>query len=267
MSDIEEFENFISPISLDLVHKSDIQLYLSELINKNLQERSINRKMSSLRSFYNFLLITGTISNSPLSKIRSLKFYSKVQIPYSSKEISNLFESDLFENSFEGRRDKLILEVLYHTGIRRAELIGLKVTDIDLEKREIRVFGKRRKERIIPITQNLVDEIQSYLKYASKEGVRLNTYLFILESGKKLYPEFVYRLTNYYLSHVTEKSRKSPHGFRHSIATHLLNNGAEINAIKEMLGHSSLAATQLYTHNDINQLKKVFNQAHPRESK
>ncbi len=265
--DVRDFGAFISPIDLEDANKIDIRAYLAYLVGQNLEERSINRKLSSIKTYYKFLLNIEQISRLPTEGIKSLKFNKKVQIPYSSNEIYSLLNGDLFTNDFEGKRDKLILELLYHTGMRRSELISLKISSISFDKKEIKVLGKGNKERIIPVNDKLLYEVKVYLEKAEEEKVELRGNLLVTNKGKRLYPELVYSITKSYLSHVTEKNKKSPHMIRHSFATQLLHNGADLNAVKEILGHSSLASTQEYTHNDIQQLKKVFNQAHPRESK
>ena len=265
--DVRDFGAFISPIDLGDANKIDIRAYLAYLVGQNLEERSINRKLSSIKKYYKFLLIIEQISRLPTEGIKSLKFNKKVQIPYSSNEIYSLLKGDLFTNDFEGKRDKLILELLYHTGMRRSELISLKISSICFDRKEIKVLGKGNKERIIPVNDKLLYEVKVYLEKAEEEKVDLRGNLFVTNKGKRLYPELVYSITKSYLSLVTEKNKKSPHMIRHSFATQILHNGADLNAVKEILGHSSLASTQEYTHNDIQQLKKVFNQAHPRESK
>lgn len=265
--DVADFEDFILPTTLDRATKRDIKSYLADLVAHKMSERSINRKLSSLKTFYKFLLMTEVVEVLPTEGVKSLKFNAKVQIPYATSEVDNLLDGSLFEDSYEGRRDKLILEVLYHTGMRRAELVQLDISQIDLEKKELKIRGKGGKTRIIPINDKLVYELRSYLANAEKGGIDLTEALFVTQKGKRIYPELVYRITKSYLSSVTKKQKKSPHMMRHSFATHLLHNGAEIKAVKEVLGHSSLAATQHYTHYDIKELKRVFNQAHPRESK
>lgn len=265
--DVRDFGAYISPIDLEDANKIDIRAYLAYLVGQNLEERSINRKLSSIKTYYKFLLYIEQISRLPTEGIKSLRFNKKVQIPYSSNEIYSLLNGDLFTDDFEGKRDKLILELLYHTGIRRSELISLKISSICFDKKEIKVLGKGNKERIIPVNDKLLYEVKVYLEKAEEEKVDLRGNLFVTNKGKRLYPELVYSITKSYLSLVTEKNKKSPHMIRHSFATQILHNGADLNAVKEILGHSSLASTQEYTHNDIQQLKKVFNQAHPRESK
>lgn len=267
--DISDFEAFLLTKNKTFlkVGKKDIRAYLSFLLINNLDERSINRKISSLRTFYKFLLHTSVLESSPVEGVKALKVSKKVQIPYSVNEMKALQQHDLFAKDFKGVRDELIIEFLYHTGIRKAELISLKSQDVDLFKKQIKVLGKRNKERVIPINDVLVSKIENYLKVISENGVIQQDSFFVREDGKKLYPKLVYNVVNYYLGFITEKSKKSPHILRHSFATHFLQNGAEINSVKEILGHSSLSSTQVYTHADIEQLKKVFNHSHPRKSK
>lgn len=267
--DLEDFDGFLRKENtiLQKANKKNVKNYIAHLIQQRLAERSINRKISTLQSFYKFLLLTETIENIPTKGIKTLKHYHKPQIPYSEKEMGALLGKDLFDQTFAGIRNQLIIEMLYHTGMRKAELIALHPNNVDVEKKEIKVLGKRNKERIIPIHENLIEMIQKYKEAVKVHDLQLNETFFIKEDNKSLYPKLVYNVVNSYLSLVTEKNKKSPHMLRHSFATHILQNGAEINAVKEILGHSSLAATQVYTHSDIEQLKKVFNNSHPRENK
>lgn len=267
LNDVNDFQEFLSAKNLESVSKKDIKSYLAHLVDLKFQERSINRKLSSLRSYYKFLYLTEAITEMPTQGLKGLKHFKKVQIPFSENEMKVLLDSDLFSNDFIGIRDKTILIILYHTGIRRAELIELGLSDIDFENYQIKVIGKGDKERIIPANEELIQCFNIYINAALKESLDISNFLFVTENGKRLYPELVYRITNSYLSLVTTKRKKSPHMIRHTFATHMLNNGSDIMAIKDLLGHKSLASTEHYTHNDINQLKKVFNLAHPRERK
>lgn len=270
--DLEEFQNFYqgqtSSDKLELAKKLDIRNFMSHLSETSLSERTINRKISSLKSYYKFLLKIGEIDRSPTSGIPSLKQYNKVQIPISEEEMGNLFEmADVFPDGIIGVRDRLVMELFYQTGMRRSELIGLKVSDIDFSQKQLKVVGKRNKERLIPLSDLLLKSLTEYLELIESPVSQSDSLLFLTEKGKPFYDKFVYNLVNTYLSHISTKQKKSPHMLRHSFATHLLNRGADLNAVKELLGHSSLAATQVYTHGSIEQLKKVFNQAHPRERK
>lgn len=253
---------------LSKARKLDIRNFLMHLSQKGLTERTINRKISAIKSYFKYLLKTGDIEQSPTSMISTLKHNNKVKIPISEDEIQKLLSMEgVFSDDFDGCRNRLIIEMFYQTGIRRAELIGLKVSDVDFSGQRIRVFGKRSKERLIPIGEDLSNKILTYLNERNKRIENDNGSLFLTNNNKALYDKFVYNIVNDYLSVVSTKMNKSPHILRHSFATHLLNHGANLNAVKELLGHSSLAATQVYTHSGIEQLKKVFNSAHPRSGK
>ncbi|HIC32651.1 MAG TPA: integrase, partial [Flavobacteriaceae bacterium] len=238
------------------------------MVNQNISNRSINRKISSLNSFFKFLIKTEYIKINPLVKHKALKTSKKVQVPFSEEEINSVLNKISHADSFEGVRNKLIIELFYATGIRRIELINIKLKDIDLESKTVKILGKRNKERVIPLLNILIDSIKKYLeKRKSLEVIEDKDYLLLTVKGVKLYETLVYRIINEYFSLASSKVKKSPHILRHSFATHLLNQGAELNAVKELLGHSSLAATQVYTHNSIAELKKVYAKAHPRSKK
>ncbi len=247
------------------VDKKIIRNFMVELSAKGISKRSINRKLSSLRSFYLFLLKVGSVVVSPLENIQSLKFYAEKQIPFSEEEM-NMEKLKEFQPKNGSFLKELIVETLYQTGIRRAELVNLLLEDVDLSKREIKVIGKGNKARIIPIAQNLAADFEKYMK-ERKPLKESEMYFFINAKGKKLNDKFVYSTVNSYLSLVTSKKKKSPHILRHSFATHVLEHGAEISKVKMIMGHSSLASTQVYTTANIEQLKKVFNKAHPRAKK
>ena len=250
------------------VHYNQIRSWVVSLVDLNISNRSINRKMSSLKSFYKFLQKTDQIKTNPLAKHKALKVEKKVQVPFSEEEINSVLNKINHADSFEGVRNKLIIELFYATGIRRIELINIKVKNIDLESKTVKILGKRNKERVIPLLNMLVDSIKTYLeKRKSLEKIEDKDYLLLTVKGVKLYETLVYRIINEYFSLASSKVKKSPHILRHSFATHLLNQGAELNAVKELLGHSSLAATQVYTHNSIAELKKVYAKAHPRSKK
>jgi integrase/recombinase XerC len=240
-----------------------IRSWIVSMVDLNISNRSINRKISSLKSFYKFLRKTKQIDHNPLIKHRALKTPKKMQVPFSLKEINNAITEIEIENTFESIRDKLIVELFYSTGMRRAELIHLKISSIDFSERTIKVLGKRNKERYIPLLSSVVESINQYLKLRENLPEK-NDYLLLTQKGNKIYETLVYRVINNYFSRVSTKVKKSPHILRHSFATHLLNEGADLNSVKELLGHSSLASTQVYTHNSLDQIKKVYNQAHPR---
>lgn len=267
--DIETFQGFLNEeynaCSLKKANYTQIRSWIVNLVETDISNRSINRKVSSLNAFYKFLLKIDEIKINPLAKHKALKVAKKVQIPFSEKEIGNVLEDFNFDNTFEGVRDKLIIELFYSTGIRRIELVQLKLSDVDFSKRNIKVLGKRNKERYLPLLDSVIKTIEGYLSLREKI-VRNNEMksLFLTKKGDEIYETLVYRVINNYFSKASTKVKKSPHVLRHSFATHLLNQGADLNAVKELLGHASLAATQIYTHNSIAELKKVYAKSHPR---
>jgi integrase/recombinase XerC len=266
--DLEDLLLFISETEgtedLKKVDKKIIRNFIVSLSEKKIQKRSINRKLSSLRSFYLYLLKIGEIQVSPLETIPSLKFYAEKQIPISEEEMENLGE--ILEKESGNSLEKLIIEMLYQTGMRKSELCNILLEQVDFSKSEIFVKGKGNKQRVVPISENLLKQMREYTAIR-KPNEDSGIYFFVRENGKKLSEKFVYSVVNRYLSLITLKKKKSPHILRHSFATHVLNNGAEISKVKKILGHSSLASTQVYTNGNIEQLKRVFNQAHPRAYK
>jgi integrase/recombinase XerC len=253
---------------LEEVNYSMIRSWIVSMVDAGVSNSSVNRKISSLKSFYKFLLKIKVIESSPLLKHKSLKTPKKLQIPFSENELDLVLNNLKFPEGFEGFRDKLIIDLFYTTGIRRIELIGLKMQNIDLQNRTLKVLGKRNKERILPIVPVIASQIEKYLAERTKlVSIKDSDYFFLLLKGVKLNDSFVYRLINYYFSDVSEKVKKSPHILRHTFATHLLNNGADLNSVKELLGHASLASTQVYTHSSLSELKKIYGQAHPRNKK
>ena len=270
-ADLQDFSEFIQQNfdqeNLEEVNYSQIRSWIVELSESGIGNRTINRKISSLKSYYRFLLKTKQIESSPLVKHRALKTSKKVQIPFSEKEIVQVLQN-IDDSTFEGLRDRFIVELFYSTGIRRIELINIKEQDLDLDNAVLKVLGKRNKERYIPLINSVVQTGERYLEIKrTSPDFEKSTYLFLTSRGDKIYESFVYRIINNYFSKVSGKLKKSPHILRHSFATHLLNQGANLNAVKELLGHSSLAATQVYTHNSIAELSKIHNQAHPRNNK
>jgi integrase/recombinase XerC len=272
LNDLDFFQAFLKGTFEDddliRVNYNQIRAWIVSLSDDGVSNSSINRKISSLKSFYKFLLKTKQIETSPLLKHKALKSPKKLQIPFSEKELDLVLNQIVYPEGFEGVRDKLVVDLFYTTGIRRAELIGLKLHNVDLSNGTIKVLGKRNKERIIPILPVVQNQIRIYLDERSRLQMIIDgDSFFLLLKGVKLNDSFVYRLINYYFSNVSEKVKKSPHILRHTFATHMLNNGADLNSVKELLGHSSLASTQIYTHSSLSELKKVYGDAHPRNQK
>ncbi len=235
------------------------------MVEAGISNTSVNRKVSSLKSFYKFLLKTKQIDSSPLLKHKSLKTPKKIQIPFSEKELNEVLNHITYPEGFEGIRDKLVIDLFYTTGIRRTELIHLQLQNVDLSAGTIKVLGKRNKERILPVLPIVSQQIDLYLKErAVLEDIKDSDFFFLMLKGVKFNDSFVYRLINSYFSNVSEKVKKSPHILRHTFATHMLNNGADLNSVKDLLGHASLASTQVYTHSSSSELKKVYGNSHPR---
>jgi len=248
------------------VHYNQIRSWIVSLVDSKISNRTINRKVSSLKSFYKFLQKTKQLEINPLAKHKALKVAKKIQVPFSSKEINLVINAIDEEHDFTAVRNKLIVELFYSTGIRRAELINIKEKDVNFSGGVVKVLGKRNKERFVPLLQSVVITLKKYLKLKKEFSKELEE-LFITVKGNKIYETLVYRIINAYFSRVSSKVKNSPHILRHSFATHLLNEGADLNSVKELLGHSSLASTQVYTHNSLEEIKKVYNQAHPRSNK
>jgi integrase/recombinase XerC len=270
--DLEGFREFASSefdfSEINNVSYAIIRSWVVKLVDDKVSNSTINRKISSLRTYYKFLLKIGDIEVSPLAKHKVLKTAKKLQVPFSEKEIENVLEILKEEDSFVGVRNKLIVELFYSTGIRRGELVNLKLNDISDSQKTIKVLGKRNKERIIPLLPSVLKTIASYLEYRkSLSSIKDVHYLFLTEKGAKIYETLVYRVINNYFSKASEKVKRSPHILRHSFATHMLNEGADIKSVKELLGHSSLASTQIYANNSISKLKQVYKNAHPRNTK
>ncbi|GFD81107.1 tyrosine-type recombinase/integrase [Tenacibaculum sp. ZH5_bin.1] len=251
---------------LESIHYNQIRTWIVSLVNDNISNRSVNRKVSSLKTFYKFLQKIGEVTVNPLSNHKALKVQKKIQTPFDQNEVEEVLKLIKERSDFESVRDRLIVEMLYSTGMRRIELINVKEKDIDHTSRTIKVLGKRNKERYVTILPSVYKTLQEYLRQKRGiEDVDLEV-LLVTKKGVKIYETLVYRIINLYFSRVSTKAKKSPHILRHAFATHLLNNGASLNSVKELLGHSSLASTQVYTHNSLEQIKKVYNKTHPRGS-
>ncbi|MDH5398537.1 MAG: tyrosine-type recombinase/integrase [Cyclobacteriaceae bacterium] len=268
-TDLEQFSAFLKSefeiANLEEALHPQVRAWLIHLVEKKLSPTTINRKISTLRAYYKFLLKREAIQVNPTAKVRVLKKANKLPRFVKEDDMVRLLENLHYSDNFAGQRDKMVLELLYGTGIRLAELLGLTEEQIDLEKKEIKVLGKRNKERIIPLSGELTTVISRYksIKIDEFRGMA-SKHLIVTDEGKIGYPMLIYRITKNYLAQFTTLDKRSPHVLRHTFATHLLNKGAELNAVKELLGHSSLAATQVYTHNSLEKLKDVFAQAHPK---
>ena len=266
-NDLFQFILFINPseeeFSISEINYQHIRAWVTSLIKHKIAARSVNRKLSSLKSFFKYLQRQQIIEINPLSKISGPKTPKRLPVFVDEQQMENLFLDVVFEEGFNGQRDRLILDLLYQTGIRRSELTHLKETDVDLFNSTIKVLGKRNKERLIPISLELKRNLDDYLSVKQALNIS-NIMLLVTEKGNALSEQAVYKSVKNYLSQVTTIQKKSPHVLRHTFATHLLNNGADINAVKDLLGHANLSATQVYTHNTIDKLKKSYKQAHPR---
>lgn len=270
--DIIEFSHFCEVhydiANIDKVDYSLIRFWIVNLSEREINNRSINRKISSLKSYFKFLQKIGVLDLNPFIKHKALKTSKKIEIPFSELEMQNVLSNIEYAQDFEGVRDELLIQVLYATGMRRAELLELKLSDVDFETLTIKVLGKRNKERFIPMLPETRKMFESYFfKRMGLNDIKDASHIFLTQSGNKMYETLVYRLINKYFRVVSSKVKTSPHILRHTFATHLLNKGADLNAVKELLGHSSLASTQVYTHNSIVELKKVHSKAHPRANK
>lgn len=268
--DIAQFSDFLATQydtnSLSKISHQHIRSWIIYLLDTGLTSASINRKIASLKALYQFYLKREHIKVNPMAKVIGPKKGKRLPVYVHKDELEALFNKIEFGEDYEGKRDRLILEILYQTGMRRAELLELKVEDISIKRNEIRVLGKRMKERIIPINTTLVKQVKTFLADRNQylNNIVDKDYLLLTSSGKKMYPKLVYRVVRKYLSIVSTVEQKGPHTLRHSFATHLSENGADLNAIKTLLGHSNLAATQIYTNNTIQRLKEVYTQSHPK---
>ncbi len=267
--DLEEFLNFLSSdgIKFDpaLIDSKHIRSWIVFMMDNGMAASSVHRKISCLRSFFKYLRKEGVISRDPMEKVVLPKKKKSLPVFVDEASMENLFDGFHFGDDFPGTRNRLVIEMFYLTGMRRSELINLRDRDIDRDRKVIRVFGKRNKERMVPLLDMFIGEIDGYISlrngndFENSEG-----WLFVTDKGNKLYEKFVYNIVNRYLSMVTTIEKKSPHVLRHTFATHMLNRGADLNSIKELLGHANLSATQIYTHNTFEKLKKIYKQAHPR---
>jgi len=266
-NDLNVFSRYLSDefniTNINNTNYSFIRSWIVDLVNKGISNRSVNRKITSLNSYFKFVLKIDLINENPLTNHKALKTQKKIQLPFSENEMLSVLDLDNYEDNFTGVRDRLIIDLFYTTGIRRIELIQLKISDLNINNKHIKVLGKRNKERIIPLIDSTINILNKYLS-CRDELESEETFLFITSKGKPVYEKLIYRIINKYFDTISTKVKKSPHIIRHSFATHLLNNGADLNSVKDLLGHSSLAATQVYTNRSIDEIKKVFAKSHPR---
>ncbi len=269
-NDLVSFKGFCEQVydqnDISTINYSQIRSWIVQLVEIKVSNRTINRKLSSLKSFYKYLQKIQLIESNPLTVHKALKTPKTIQVPFSVKEVQMALSENYSNDSFESIRNQLIVELFYSTGMRRAELIDLKISSVNFSENRLKVLGKRNKERFVPLLPRIIKSLERYLNFRDTIKNK-NDYLFITQKGNKVYETLVYRVINNYFSKASTKVKKSPHILRHSFATHLLNEGADLNSVKELLGHSSLASTQVYTHNSLDQIKKVYNQAHPRGHK
>ena len=264
-TDLIQFEEFLKSTydtGLTNANSAMLRSWVVALMESGINTKSVNRKISSLKSLYNFLHRKNVIEVLPTSKLVSPKVKKPLPSFIKNAEMDALFENFEFSDDYAGKRDELIMEILYSCGIRLSELIGIMEGNVNLHDASLKVLGKRNKERIVPLHVELIKKLKAYRNI--KEKTFDSPYLLLTDKGQKMYPKFVYRKVNYYLSQVTTSKKKSPHILRHTFATHMLNNGADLNTIKELLGHTNLSATEVYTHNSIEKLKNIYKQAHPR---
>ena len=263
-NDINQFTSFLSDeyqitSEMSEVNFQIVRAWIASLLEQGVSPRSVNRKISTLKTFFKFLIREGIIDESPMLKVVSPKSKKRLPLFIEEDQIELLLNEVKFEDGFIGERNKLIIELFYVTGIRLSELIEIKIIDINFDDNLVKVLGKRNKERLIPVSERIIKELKYFIaKY------NISNHLFTNMHGKKVYTKLVYRVVNKYIGEISSINKKSPHILRHTFATHMLNNGADINAIKELLGHANLSATQVYTHNTIENLKSIYKQAHPR---
>jgi len=269
-SDLEQFSSYLHEYySTDDPGSAGHQMirsWIVSMMETGQTPRTVNRKITTLKSFFRFLLKEGSITENPMSRVTAPKTSARLPVFVEQESMNNLFEGVDFGEGYPAVRDRLIMEMFYATGMRLSELINLEIPDIDLYGKSLKVTGKRNKQRIIPLTDNMISLLRQYLAIRSETFTedKVSKHLFQTNKGEQLYPKMVYRIVHQYLDQVTTISKRSPHIIRHTFATHMLNNGADLNAIKEILGHANLAATQVYTHNTIDKLKSIYKQAHPR---
>jgi integrase/recombinase XerC len=267
-NDLKQFTAFLSAEGESLVLSEiiavQIRSWLVKLLEEGIEPRSVNRKITALKTFFKYALKNKWINTNPMLKVVSPKVAKKLPVYVAAERLDFLLDRAEFPNDFDGRRDHLIIELLYGSGMRRAELLGLTVDDVDFRNKQLKVTGKRNKQRIIPLFDHLLEQIKDFLTAREEINYQHSDSLFLDSKGRALYPDKIYRIVRKYLSLISTQSKRSPHVLRHSFATEMLNKGADLNSIKEILGHANLSATQVYTHNSIEKLREVYKKAHPR---
>jgi integrase/recombinase XerC len=268
-NDLNQFQSFLEesilPVRLEQAQHQHIRGWLIKMVQDGLAPRSVNRKIATIRSYYKYALRNEMVQQDPSAKIKVLKTGKSLPVFAKEQELTKILDQMVYHEGFRGARDQLVMEFLYATGTRLSEMINLKENDVDLDQGQVKVLGKRNKQRIIPVPNALIPLIENYQRLKAKEFPdNYSPYLIVNNSGGQSYQMLIYRIVKNVLGRLTSLDKQSPHVLRHTFATHLLNKGAELNAVKELLGHSSLAATQVYTHNSIERLKEVFNQSHPK---
>lgn len=272
LNDLTQFQDFVvlecGTLNWKEIDSDLIRIWISQLMEGGIKARSVNRKLSALKSFFRYLKKNGVIQQNPAQQVSGPKITKKLPTFVNNEDLNKIIDDPLaFDDNFRGNRDRFLIELFYLTGMREAELISLKDSDIDFSQKTLRVTGKRNKQRLIPFSDETKEKLMQYIEKRNQEIANKSPFLFVKEDGEPLYPRLVYRVIHNHLNSISTLSKKSPHVLRHSFATGMLNNGAEINAVKELLGHSSLASTEIYTHVTFEELKKAYHTAHPRAKK
>lgn len=268
LSDLKQFSLFASDqyesTSLSTVTSAMVRSWIIDMMDQDISSRSVNRKLSTLKTYFRFLQREGDISVNPMSKVISPKNGSRLPVYLEKNDMEALVSDEMFAEGFSGVRDKLVILLFYYTGMRRGEMLGLNLRSVNLQKKTIKVLGKGNKERLIPLNDEMEKSIIDYIEARAQICDPSENTLIVTDKGRPAYPNFIYRLVKSYMARVSTIQKKSPHILRHTFATHMLNNGADLNSIKEILGHANLSATQVYTHNSIDKLKQIYEQAHPK---
>ncbi len=269
LTDLTQFQQFIEKecgeFDPEQIDADLIRIWIAHLVEKGIKPRSVNRKLSAVKTFFNYLNKIEAVKGNPAEKVRGPKTPKRLPAFVNHEEMVRIIDDEqAYPDNFEGQRDRFIIELFYVTGMRKSELIGLKNSDIDYYAKTVRVTGKRNKQRIIPLSDDTLEKLKNYVQSRDREVENKSPFLFVKKDGNPIYPKMIYNIVRKHLDSIPTLSKKSPHVLRHSFATEMLNNGAEINAVKELLGHSSLASTEVYTHVTFEELKKVYHNAHPR---